>query len=153
MAKNRDSMPTADRVSKAGKEGGKAGFIKPKGGSTEWYVTAEVNPINITHLLEKRAWFANTKTKATAQLVSEGAVPSFSSCKHAYMNSWINEANDNDLTRTFIQGKKKAKGRLWKKLIIVAEEPEGIAGVGDEVYNELSAQDRKSRVPALTCKG
>ena len=80
-------------------------------------------------------------------------MPSFSSCAHAYMNSWINEANDNDLTRTFIQGKKKAKGRLWKKLIIVAEEPEGIAGVGDEVYNELSAQDRKSRVPALTCKG
>ena len=68
------------------------------------------------------------------------------------MDSWTKEANDNDLKRTFIQCKKKAKGRLWK-LIIVAEEPEGIAAVDDEMYNELSAPDRKSRVPALACKG
>jgi hypothetical protein len=39
------------------------------------------------------------------------------------MNSWTKEVNDNNLKTTFIQGKKKAKGRLWK-LIIVAEEPE-----------------------------
>ena len=44
---------------------------------------------------------------------------------------------------TFIQGKKKANGRLWK-LIIVAEEPEGIAAVDDEMYNELSAPTRKA---------
>jgi hypothetical protein len=41
------------------------------------------------------------------------------------MNSWTKEANDNDLKTTSVQCKKKAKGRLWK-LIIVAEEPEGI---------------------------
>jgi hypothetical protein len=31
------------------------------------------------------------------------------------------------------------KGRLWK-LIIVAEEPEDITAVDDEMYKELSAQ-------------
>jgi len=41
------------------------------------------------------------------------------------MNLWIKEANDNDLNTTFIQGKNKAKGMIWK-LIIVAEESEGI---------------------------
>ena len=41
------------------------------------------------------------------------------------MNLRIKEANDNDLKTTFIQGKNKAKGMLWK-LIIVAEESEGI---------------------------
>jgi hypothetical protein len=34
---------------------------------------------------------------------------------------WIKEANDNELKTNFIQGKKNAKGRLWK-IIIVAEE-------------------------------
>ncbi len=43
-------MPIADWVSKVGKEGGKASLGKPKGGSTEWYVTEEVNPIDKTHL-------------------------------------------------------------------------------------------------------
>jgi len=64
VAKNRDSMQTVDRVRKAGKEGGKAGLCKSKGGSTEWYVTEEVNPIDKTCLSDKRARFANTKTKA-----------------------------------------------------------------------------------------
>ena len=41
------------------------------------------------------------------------------------MNLWIKEANDNDLKTTFIQGKNKVKGMLWK-LIIVAEESAGI---------------------------
>ena len=59
------------------------------------------------------------------------------------MDSWTKEANDNDLKRTFIQCKKKAKGRLWK-LIIVAEEPAGITAVDDEMYNELSAPSRKA---------
>ena len=58
-SKNRDSMPSADRVSKAGK----ARLGKPNGGSTEWYVTEEVNPIDKTRLSEKRARFANTKNK------------------------------------------------------------------------------------------
>ena len=107
MAKNCDSMQTVDRVRKAGKEGGKAGLCKPKGGSTEWYVTEEVNPIDKTCLSDKPARFANTKTKAAAQLVSEGAVPSFSSCAHAYINSWIKEANDNNLKTSFIRGKKR----------------------------------------------
>jgi len=49
-----------------------------KGGSTEWYVTEEVNPINRTPLSEKRARCANTKTKVAAKLVFEGAVPSYS---------------------------------------------------------------------------
>ena len=133
--KNRDSMPSADRVSKAGK----ASLGKPKGESTEWYVTKEVNPIDKTCLSEKGSWFANTKTKAAAQLVLEGAVPSYSSCANVYMNSWIKEANDNNSKMTFIQGKTKAKGRLWK-LIIVAEEPDGITSVDDEMYKELSAQ-------------
>ena len=44
---------------------------------------------------------------------------------------------------TFIQGKKEAKGRLWK-LIIVAEEPECITTVNDEMYKELSTQCRKA---------
>jgi hypothetical protein len=51
--------------------------------------------------------------------------------------------NENDLKTTFIQGKKKANDRLWR-LIIVAEEPEGIAAVDDEMYNELSVQCRKA---------
>jgi len=130
---NRDSMPSADRVSKAGK----ASLGKPKGGSTEWYVTEEVNPINNTRLSEKRARFANTKTKAAAQMVFEGAVPSYSTCANVYMNSWTKEA------MTFIEGRKKANGRLWK-LIIVAEEPEGTATVDDEMYNEFSAPNRKA---------
>ena len=54
------------------------------------------------------------------------------------MKSWIEEANDNDLKTTFIQGKKKAKDSLWK-LIIVAEEPEDITAVDDEMYKEVSA--------------
>jgi hypothetical protein len=49
------------------------------------------------------------------------------------MNSWTKEAKDNDLKTTFIQGKKKVKGRFWK-LIIVAEEPEGITAVDFEMY-------------------
>ena len=80
VAKNRDSMLTADRVSKSGKEGGKAGFIKPKGGSTEWYVTAKVNPIDITHLSEKRAWFAK-KTKQKLQLNWSPRAP----CPHFHL--------------------------------------------------------------------
>jgi hypothetical protein len=36
----------------------------------------------------------------------------------------MKEANDTKLKTAFIQGKNKAKGRLWK-LIIVDEEPEG----------------------------
>ena len=76
--------------------------------------------------------------KTAAQLVSEGAVTSFSSCA-VYMNSLTKEA--------FIQGKKKEKGRFWK-LIIAAEETEGIAAVDDEMYKELSAQCRKANVLA-----
>jgi hypothetical protein len=110
-----------------------------------------VNPIDKTLLSEKGSWFANTKKNAAAQLVFEGAVPSFSSCA-VYMNSWTEDANDNDLKTTFIQGKKEAKGRLWK-LTIVVEEPEGIAAVDDEMYTELSAPDCKGRIPALACKG
>ena len=60
LTKNHDSMPTADR----GKEEGKASLGKPKSGSTEWYVTEEVNPIDKTRLSEKQARFANTKKKA-----------------------------------------------------------------------------------------
>jgi hypothetical protein len=63
------------------------------------------------------------------------------------MNSWIKEVNDNDSKTTFIQGKIKAKGRLWK-LIIVAKEPEGITAVNDEMYKELSAQFCKSDAQA-----
>jgi len=55
------------------------------------------------------------------------------------MNSWTKEANDTKSKTTLIQGKHKAKGRLWK-LIIVAEEPEDITAVDDEMYKELSAQ-------------
>jgi hypothetical protein len=62
--------------------------------------------------------------KATAQLVFEGAVPSYSS----------------ESRTTFIQGKKK---RLWK-LIIVEEEPEDITAVDDDMYKQLSAQCRKA---------
>jgi hypothetical protein len=53
------------------------------------------------------------------------------------------EANDTESKTTFIQGKNIVKGRLWK-LIIVAEEPEGITAVDDEIYKELSAQYRKA---------
>jgi len=47
--KNCDSMPSADRARKAAK----ATLGKPKGGSTEWYVTEEVNPVDKTPLSEK----------------------------------------------------------------------------------------------------
>ena len=55
----------------------------------------------------------------------------------------MKEANDTESKTTFIQGKNKVKGRLWK-LIIVAVEPEGITAVDDEIYKELSAQYRKA---------
>jgi hypothetical protein len=119
-------MPSTDR--------GKACLGKPKGGSTECFVTEEVNPIDKTHLSEKGSRFANTKNKAAAQLVFKGAVPSFKSCT-AYMNSWTKEA------------KAKKKGRLWK-LIIVAKEPEDITAVDDEMYKELFAQCRKANALA-----
>jgi hypothetical protein len=60
--KNRDSMPSADRVSKTGK----ATLGKPKGGSTECYVMEEVNPIDKTPLSEKGYWFANTKKSSSS---------------------------------------------------------------------------------------
>jgi hypothetical protein len=136
--KNRDSMATVDR----GRKGGKASLGKPKSGSTEWYVTEEVNPLNKLPLSEKGSRFANTKRKAAAQLVFEGAVPSFKSCT-AYIISWTKEANDTESKTIFIQGKKNAKERLWK-LIIVSEEPEDITAVDDEMYKDMSAQVRKS---------
>ena len=55
------------------------------------------------------------------------------------MNVWMKEANDTESKTIFIQGKKKAKDRLWK-LIIVAEEPEDITAVDDEMYKDMSAQ-------------
>jgi hypothetical protein len=65
----------------------------------------EVNPVNTTPLSEKGSRFANTKKKAAAQLIFEGAVPSFKSCTN-YMNSWTKEVNDTESKATFIQGKK-----------------------------------------------
>jgi hypothetical protein len=135
--KNRDSIPTVDR----GRMGGKATLGKPKSGSTDFFVTEEVNPVDKTPLSEKGSRFANTKRKAAAQLVHEGAMPSFSSCA-AYMSSWIKEANDTKSKTIFIKGKKNAKKRLWK-LTIVAEEPEDITAVDDEMYNDMSVQVRK----------
>ena len=144
--KNRDSMPSADRARKAGK----SALGKPKGGSTECYVLEEVNPVDKTPLSEKGSRFANTKKKAAAQLVFEGAVPSFLSSA-AYMNSWTKEENDNDLKTTFIQGKTKAEERLWKH-VIDAEEPEDITTVDDEMYNDMSAQVRESgKADQLAC--
>jgi hypothetical protein len=135
---NRDSIPTVDR----GRMGGKASLGKPKSGYTDFFVTEEVNPVDNTPLSGKGSRFANTRRKAAAQLVNEGAVPSFNSSA-PYMNSWIKEANDTVSKTTFIQGKKNAKGRLWK-LIIVAEEPEDITTVDDDMYNDMSAQARES---------
>ncbi len=63
--KNRDSMPSVDRCRK----GGKAALGKPKNGSTECYVTGEVNSVDKTPLSEIGSRFANTKRKAAAQLV------------------------------------------------------------------------------------
>jgi hypothetical protein len=48
---------------------------------------------------------------------------------------------------TFIR-KKKKEDRLWK-LIIVAEEPEDITALDDEMYKELSAQVRKTDALAV----
>jgi len=59
------------------------------------------------------------------------------------MNSWTKEANDTESKTIFIQGKKNAKERLWK-LIIVAEVPEDITAVDDEMYKDMSAQVRES---------
>ena len=64
------------------------------------------------------------------------------------MSSWTKEANDTESKMTFIQGKKKAEDRLWK-LIIVAEEPEDITALDDEMYKELSAQVRKTDALAV----
>jgi hypothetical protein len=58
------------------------------------------------------------------------------------MSSWIKEANVSESKTIFIKGKKNAKKRLWK-LTIVAEEPEDITTVDDEMYNDMSAQVRK----------
>jgi hypothetical protein len=131
-------MPTVDRCRKAGK----ASLGKPKSGYTDFFVTEEVNPVDKKPLSEKGSRFANTKRKAAAQLVNEGIACSFKSCT-TYMNSWIKEANDTVSKTTFIQGKKNAKDRLWK-LIIVAEEPEDITAVDDDMYNDMSAQERES---------
>ena len=60
VTKNRDSMPTAD----SGKEEGKASLGKPKSGSTEWYVTEEVNPFDKARLSEKRAQLEIPKISA-----------------------------------------------------------------------------------------
>jgi hypothetical protein len=119
--KNHDSMPSADRARK----GGKSALGKPKGGSTEWYVTEEVNPVDKTPLSEKGSRSANTKKNDAAQLDFEGAVPSFKSA--LITNSWTKEANDTESKTTFM------KERLWK-LIIVAEESEDITAVDDEMY-------------------
>ena len=110
--KNRDSMPSADR----GKEGGKASIGKPKGGSTKWYVTEEVNPIDKTPLSEKGSRFVNTKKSCSSAGLRGCRTLIFILCK------------DIESRKTFIRGKNKAKGRLWK-LIIVAEEPEDITAV------------------------
>jgi hypothetical protein len=134
---NHDSMPTVDRCRKAGK----ANLGKPKSGSTDFFVTEEVNPVDKTPLSEKGSRFAKTKRKAAAQLVHEGAMPSFLSCA-VYMSSWIKEANVSESKTIFIKGKKNAKKRLWK-LTIVVEEPEDITTVDDEMYNDMSAQVRK----------
>ena len=69
--KNRDSMPSADRVSKTGK----ATLGKPKGGSTECYVMEEVNLINKTPLSEKGYRFANTKKKQQLSWSSRAPYP------------------------------------------------------------------------------
>jgi hypothetical protein len=71
-------------------------------------------------------------------------VPSFKSCA-CYIISWTKEANDTESKTIFIQGKKNAKERLWK-LIIVSEEPEDITAVDDEMYKDMSAQVRESEV-------
>jgi hypothetical protein len=92
--------------------------------------------------IRERVSVCEYQKKAAAQLVFEGAVPSFSSCA-VHMNSWTKEANDNDLTTTFIQGKKEAKGRRWK-LTTVVEEPKGIATVDDDMFEEMSAECRKA---------
>jgi hypothetical protein len=101
-------------------------------------------------LYQRKGLGLRIQKKAAAQLVFKGAVPSYSSCAF-YMNSWTKEANDNDLKTTFIQGKNKAKGRLWK-LIIVAEEPEDITAVDDEMYKELYVQLRKADALAFVRK-
>ncbi len=93
-----------------------------------------MNHVDKTPLSEKGSRFANTKRKAAAQLIDEGIACSFVSCA-AYMTKWIELANDNDLKATFIQGKKNAKGRPWK-LIIVTEEPEDITPVNEDVYEK-----------------
>jgi hypothetical protein len=136
--KNRDSIPTVDR----GRMGGKASLGKPRSGYTDFFVTEEVNPVDKTPLSGKGSRFANTRRKAAAQLVNEGIACSYLSCIK-YMNSWIKEANDTVSKTTFIQGKKNAKDRLWK-LIIVAEKPEDITAVDDDMFNDMSAQARES---------
>ena len=70
--KNRDSIPSADRARK----GGKSALGKTKGGSTEWYVTEEANPVDKTPFIRERVSVCKYQKKAAAQLVFEGAVPS-----------------------------------------------------------------------------
>ena len=106
-----------------------------------------MNPVDKTPLSEKGSRFANTRRKAAAQLVDEVIACSYSSFA-TYMNTWIKEANDTESKMIFIQGKKNAQDRLWK-LIIVAEEPEDITAVDDEMYNDMSAQVRESEKKSL----
>ena len=64
-------MPSADRVSNAGK----ATLGKPKSGFTEGYVTEEVNPIDKTRLSEKGSRFAKTKKKLQLSWSSRAPYP------------------------------------------------------------------------------
>ena len=80
MKEKTGEMPSLEAAARVMiSRGGKAGLGKPKNGYTECYIMEEVNPANMARLPEKEARFANTKVKAAAQLVHEGAVPSFSS--------------------------------------------------------------------------
>ncbi len=81
--KNCDSMPSADRD----KKGGKASLGKPKGGSTEWYVTEEVNSVDKTPLSEEGARFANTKKScSSACLQGHRALIFVLGCLHDLMD-------------------------------------------------------------------
>jgi hypothetical protein len=68
---------------------------------------------------------------------------SWSSCPHLSLAllTWLMDQGGEwyRIKNDFHPRQKKAEERLWK-LIIVAEEPEDITAVDDEMYKELSAQ-------------
>jgi len=157
--KNRDSMPTVDRAWKAAKAshgtdpGKTAGshFIEKKNRDS----MPSVDRGKASHATDpgKTAgshFFIETKNRDSMPSVDRarkggkaGLGKPKSGSTECYVAEEVNPIDKKPLSEkgSRFASKKNAKDRLWK-LIIVAEEPEDITAVDDEMYNDMSAQFR-----------